>query len=187
MQLSARFEIIDQRAVIAETRCRFTLGQRYIPGGVIGRARLRTTLMYRLNQDLQLGLEYNPLADEVGPLVNYRAIRETLLRPALSFGTSSDRIGTPRGRAYYATVSKDLEPHLRLPVSLYASALYGTFDEEFVYPFGANFRVARGWTFTPQFDGHASHGLLTYAWDRYSVTGLLVRWRHPGLAITVGF
>jgi hypothetical protein len=143
--------------------------------------------MYRLTQDLQLGVEWNPLAHEVGPLVNYRALREKGLRPALSFGTSSDRIGTPRGRAYYATLSKDLEPYTKLPVSVYFSALYGTWDDEFVFPFGANFRLARGWTFTPQFDGHAAHGLLTYSWDRYSVTGMLVRWRHPGIAFNVGF
>lgn len=166
---------------------RFNLGIRYVPGGVISRAKLRTTLMYRLNQDLQVGVEYNPLAEEVGPLVNYRALHETPNRPALSFGTSSDRIGTPSGRAYYGTLSKDLEPYVKLPVSLYVSALYGTWDDEFVFPFGANFRLGKRWTFTPQFDGHASHGLLTYAWDRYGVTGMLVRWRHPGIAFNVGF
>jgi hypothetical protein len=166
---------------------RFNLGVRYIPGGVIDRAKLRTTLLYALTQDLQLGVEYNPLAEEVGPLVNWRALRETGNRPALSFGTSSDRIGTPHGRAYYGTLSKDLEPYLKVPVSIYAGALYGTWDDEFVFPFGANFRIARGWTFTPQYDGHAAHGLLTYAWSRYSVTGMLVRWRHAGVAFNIGF
>ena len=137
---------------------RFNLGLRYIPHGVIDRAKFRTTLMYRLTQDLQLGVEYNPLADEVGPLANYRAIRETRNRPALMFGTSSARIGTPDGRAYYATLSKDLEPYIKWPVGVYFSALYGTWDDEFVFPFGANLRLGRYWTFTPQFDGHASHG-----------------------------
>mgnify|MGYP007078504674 CR=1 FL=1 len=166
---------------------RFNLGIRYIPGGVIDRAKLRTTLMYRVNPDLQVGVEYNPLADDLGPLANYRAIRETLRRPALSFGTSSDRIGTPHGRAGYGVLSKDLEPFVDLPVSVYFSALYGGFDDEWVYPFGANVRLGRQWTFTPQFDGHAAHGLLTYSWDRYSVTGLLVRWRYPGVAFSLGF
>jgi hypothetical protein len=166
---------------------RFNLGIRYVPGGVIDRAKLRTTLMYRATPDLQLGIEYNPFAEEVGPLVNFRAVRETRNRPALSFGTSSDRIGTPFGRAYYATFSKDLEPYLKVPVSLYGGPLYGSFDDEFVYPFGANFRLGDHWTFTPQYDGHASHGLLTYAWDRYSVSGILVRWRHPGIAFNIGF
>lgn len=166
---------------------RFNLGVRYIPSGVIDRAKLRTTLMYRLSSDLTLGVEYNPLADEVGPLVNLRAIDETRNRPALTFGTSSDRIGTPTGRAYYGTLSKDLEAHTKLPVSVYFSALYGTWDDEFVFPFGVNVRLGKRWVFTPQYDGHAAHGLLSYSWDRYSVTGMLVRWRHPGIAFNIGF
>jgi hypothetical protein len=143
--------------------------------------------MYRLRQDLSVGIEYNPLAGDVGPLANWRPVRETRHRPALSFGTSSDRIGTPFGRAYYATLSKDLQPYLDFPVSVYVSALYGSFDDEWVVPFGASFRLGRQWTFTPQFDGHAAHGLLSYSWDRYSVTGMLVRWRHPGIAFNIGF
>lgn len=166
---------------------RFNLGVRVIPGGVIDRAKLRTTLLFRLTPDLQIGVECNPLAEEVGPLVNYRLLRETGNRPALSFGTSSDRIGTPSGRAYYATFSQDLRPRLGVPVELHAGALFGTWDDEFVFPFGANLRLGERWTFQPQFDGHAAHALLSYAWDRYTVTGLLVRWRHPGIAFNVAF
>lgn len=166
---------------------RFNLGVRYIPHGVIDRARLRTTLLYRLRSDLQVGVEYNPLADDLGPLANYRPVRETRLRPALAFGTSSDRIGTPFGRAYYATMSKDLEPITGLPVAPYVGALWGSFDDEWVAPFGASIRVGRRWTLQPQFDGHAFHALATYSWDRYSVTGILVRGRYPGVAFNVGF
>ena len=158
-----------------------------VPKGVIDRAKWRNTLMYRLSQDLQVGIEYNPLAPEVGPLANWRVLRETRNRPALSFGTSSDRIGTPYGRAYYATFSKDLQAQTKLPVGVYVSALYGSFDDEWVGPFGATVRLGKHWTFTPQFDGHASHGLLSYSWKRYSVTGMLVRWRHPGIAFNIGF
>lgn len=166
---------------------RFNLGIRYVPSGVISRAQWRNTLMYRLRQDLSLGVEYNPLAGDVNPLVNWRPVAETRNRPALSFGTSSDRIGTPFGTAYYATVSKDLEPYTKLPVGVYFSALYGTFDDEFVFPFGASVRLGKHWTFTPQYDGHASHGLLSYAWKQYSLTGMLIRWRHPGVAFNIGF
>lgn len=143
--------------------------------------------MYRVSRALALGVEYNPLAEEVGPLVNFRAWEETGGRPALSFGTSSDRIGTPRGRAYYATLSRDLEARTGLPVSVYAGALYGTFEDEFVFPFGAGIRLSRRWTFTPQFDGHASHGLLSYTRGGWTVTGLLIRWRHPGVAFNLAF
>jgi hypothetical protein len=166
---------------------RFNLGVRVIPGGVIDRAKWRNTLMYRLTQDLQVGVEYNPLVGEVGPLANYRVLRETQNRPALTIGTSSDRIGTPFGTAYYATFSKDLEPHIGLPVAPYFSVLYGSFDDEFVYPLGATIRLGRQWTVTPQFDGHAFHQLITYSWDRYSLTGILVRGRDPGIAFNVGF
>jgi hypothetical protein len=166
---------------------RFNLGIRVVPHGVIDRARWRNTLMYRLNQDLQVGVEYNPLADDVGPLVNYRLLRETKNRPALSFGTSSDRIGTPFGRAYFGTLSKDLEPYIKLPVSAYWGVLWGSYEDEFIFPAGLNFRLGNQWTVTPQYDGHASHGLLTYSWDRYSVTGMLIRWRYPGVAFNIGF
>ena len=166
---------------------RFTLGTRYIPGGVLDRAKLRTTLMFRLLPDLQAGAEFNPLADEVGPLVNYRVFRETVGRPALSLGTSSDRIGTPRGQAYYASFSKDLERLTHLPASVYAGPLFGTWDQEIVFPFGLNYRLGSRWVLNPQFDGHAAHGLLSYTWDRYTLSGVLVRWRHPGVALSVGF
>jgi len=165
---------------------RFNLGIRYLPD-VIDRAKWRNTLMVKLRKELSVGIEYNPLVGEIGPLANLRVFAETRRRPALSFGTSSDRIGTPFGTAYYATLSKDLQAHTKLPMGVYVSALYGSFDDEVVFPFGASFRVAKGWTFTPQFDGHASHGLLSYAWERYTITGLLVRWRHPGVAFNVGF
>lgn len=143
--------------------------------------------MYRLRKDLSLGVEYNPLANDVHPLANWRPVLETKNRPALSFGTSSDRIGTPHGTAYYATLSKDLEQHTKLPLGVYVSAFYGSFDNEFLIPFGANVRLGRQWTFTPQFDGHAAHGLLSYSWDRFTVTGMLIRWRHPGVAFNIGF
>ena len=57
---------------------------------------------------LSVGIEYNPLASDLQPLVNWIALKEGEKRPALIFGTSSDRIGTPEGQAYYFTFSKDL-------------------------------------------------------------------------------
>lgn len=165
---------------------RFNYGVRYIPA-VIPRARWRNTLMYRAHPDFQVGVEYNPLVGEVGPLANLRAVRETKNRPAVVFGTSSDRIGTPFGTAYYMTIAKDLEPFVKLPVAPYFGVLYGSFDDEVVFPFGAAIRLGKHWTLTPQFDGHAVHGLLGYTWDRYSVTGVLVRGREPGVAFNVAF
>ena len=64
----------------------------------------------------------------MGLLVNWRAVEETASRPMLMLGTSSDRIGTPSGRAYYATLAKDLERHVGLPVAPYVGAAWGEFD-----------------------------------------------------------
>lgn len=72
------------------------IGTRWIPEQ-IDRAKWRNTIMYRLHSQLQLGVEYNPLADEVGPLGNALLLFDTNNRPAVMLGTSSDRIGTADG------------------------------------------------------------------------------------------
>ena len=38
------------------------------------------------------------------------------------FGTSSDRIGTPEGQAYYVTLSKDLSTVKDWPIAPYVGA-----------------------------------------------------------------
>ena len=98
---------------------RVTLGHRMI-ADQIPRASVRTTAMFRLLPTLSVGIEYNPRAEDVGPLLNWVALTETDSRPAVIAGTSSDRIGTPSGRSYYATVSKSLHETLHLPVAPYS-------------------------------------------------------------------
>ena len=63
----------------------------------VDRAKWRATLNYRVFSKLQVGVEFNAKADEVGPLVTWFLLTETSRRPALFFGTSSDRIGSPEG------------------------------------------------------------------------------------------
>ena len=94
----------------------------------IDRATWRNTLAYRLFPRLTVGVEYNPLDGDVGPLVNFVAVTETEKRPALILGTSSDRIGTPEGRSFYATFSKDLTESTGLPIAPYVGYSYGQFD-----------------------------------------------------------
>jgi hypothetical protein len=168
---------------------RWTYGLRLL-SNQIDRATWRNTLMYRLNQDLQVGVEYNPLADDVSPLANYRAVRETRRRPAVIFGTSSDRIGTPEGnQGYYVTFSKDLQPLTGLPVAPYLAVQYSEFDRGINFPMGAAIRLGHDWTLMPTYDGHAFHPMISYRWKhgKYSLTGILVRGRDPGFSFTVGF
>ena len=81
---------------------------RVIEGIPVDRARIRFTVAYSVTERFTLGLEANPKDDDYGPIANYRLLDETEFRPAIVLGTSSDRIGTPSGRSYYAMAAKDL-------------------------------------------------------------------------------
>ena len=48
--------------------------------------------------------------------------------PALIVGTSSDRIGTPHGRSFYAAINKDLTEAVGLPVAPYVGYSYGHYE-----------------------------------------------------------
>ena len=52
----------------------------------MNRPQWRFTANYRLHQRLQVGIELNPKAQEVGPLVTLFLLTETETRPALFFG-----------------------------------------------------------------------------------------------------
>jgi len=135
---------------------------------------LRTTLTYRFLPRFTAGIEYNPLADDVGPIANWLAVTETENRPAVMLGTSSDRIGTPHGRAFYATASKDLEDSTGLPIAPYAGVSYGTFDDEAVGIGGLVIRWQERWFSTHMWDGHNLHHLLETTLDHGQTVGLIV-------------
>lgn len=139
----------------------------------VDRARVRTTLTYALAPDVRVGLEYNPLADDVGLLANWRAVAETETRPAILLGTSSDRIGTEDGRAYFATASKDLEGWLDVPVAPYAGVSCGESDDELAAIGGLSIRWSDRITSLHLWDGHNLHHVIEHAFDR-STLGLVV-------------
>lgn len=153
---------------------RWHLGLRWVAGIPVDRARLRLTATYALAPDLLVGVEYNPLADDVGVLANWRMVEEGPRRPALILGTSSDRIGTPSGRAYYATLSKDLEPWLGLPVAPYAGAAYGEFEDAWEAIGGLQVRWGEHWSSTHSWDGHDLHHLLDRTWAGGWRTGIVL-------------
>lgn len=153
---------------------RWTFAARVIPNIDAERARLRTTLAYRVANDLQVGIEFNPAQPDIGPIANWRAIDETKERPALIFGTSSDRIGTPHGRAFYGTFSKDLEAWTDLPIAPYAGVSFGTFDDELVGIAGLVVRWADRVSTTHLYDGHNIHQLANYTLDGGRSLGLVV-------------
>ena len=159
--------------------------------GQIKRATHRTILTYQLHPDVRVGLEYNAGVDEVNFVGNWRALRETRSRPALIFGTSSDRIGTPEGQSYYATLSKSLQPHIGLPIAPYVGLSYSGFEDRLLVPWGVNARLGRAWSASLIHDGVRSHLAATYSWKRYGLTFLAVGnpdgSRDPGVNLSVSF
>jgi hypothetical protein len=127
----------------------------------------------------------NPVVEEVGPLATWFLVTEEGPRPAAFLGTSSDRIGSPEGtRAYYLTVAKNIDP---LPVSIYGTVNYSTWDDGWNLPFGANVEVVPGVTIQPMYDGHRTHLLGTYSAERFSVTLIWAWLERAGFAASVGF
>ena len=164
----------------------FTAGVRIIPG-VIDRARWRNTLMWHPQHRISLGVEYNPLADDVHPLANFILHQETDTLPAVILGTSSDRIGTPGGQAYYVTVSKDLQHWTDLPVAPYAGVSYGTWDDEAVIVGGVNWRFSEHLSSMIIFDGHKVHPTLTWTKGPWSIGGILAFGKEPGIFVNRRF
>jgi hypothetical protein len=151
----------------------------------LDRPRWRATGNYRIHQRLQIGLEYNPQAKEIGPLFSLFLFTETERRPALFLGTSSDRIGSPAGKqSYFATVSKYV-PACR--ASFYASLNYSEWDAEFNAPFGASVEFGKGISVRWMYDGDRQHGMLNYYASRYGVSVMYVWLDTMGLTFSVGF
>jgi hypothetical protein len=140
--------------------------------------------MHQLRPDFKAGVEWNARANEIGFVANWRALPETARRPAVIFGTSSDRIGTPRGQSYFVTASKSIPG---LPVAPYVSASYSGYENRMLYPFGVNVAIGDRWTAMLINDGVHTHLSATYAWSRFALTLLAVNRRDPGFTIGARF
>jgi len=135
--------------------------------------------MARITRDVKAGIEVNAKVREVGIVANWRALRETERRPAIIFGTSSDRIGTPEGQSYYVTMSKSLHPH----IAPYAGVSYSGYEERWLHPFGVNVALPRGWSAMLINDGVHTHLSASRAWRNLSVTLLAVERKDLGLTL----
>ena len=170
----------------AADNAQWEVSHRYL-ADQIDRATHRTIVMHQLRPSLKLGIEWNARADEVGLVANWRALSESRHRPAVIFGTSSDRIGTPEGQAYYVTVSRSLHHETGLPVAPYVSASYGTFENRVVFPFGLNVAIGSRWSAMLINDGVHTHLSATFAWNRFAVTILAIERKDPGMTIGARF
>ena len=154
----------------------------------VDRATVRATLIYRWHPRVHIGVEYNPLVGEVRPLLTLIPVTETLNRPAIIFGISSDRIGTPSGTSFYLTASKDLQHWTGLPIAPYAGVVYGTYEDKFRAIGGLIIRFHPRLTGLAQFDGVKVHPSMTYTFnDTHAFTFLMIRGKDPGMTYTFSF
>ena len=141
--------------------------------------------MVRVLPKLQIGIEFNPGADEVGPLVNWFLVTERHGVPGVFLGTSSDRIGTDAGdQSYYLTAAKGLP---WFPVSAYATLNWSEADEALNFPFGATLDLSHGFSVRPMYDGERTHLMASYGTERWVLSFLYVWLEHPGVSLGLGF
>lgn len=166
---------------------RWELSYRFIDGQV-DRATHRVVLMRQWTPSFKAGIEINPLVDEVGLVANWRVVSETARRPALILGTSSDRIGTDSGQAYYATMSKSLNRELGVPIAPWVGVSWSGAEDRFLYPFGASISLTERLSASVQNDGVHTHGSMSFALaSRWTLTLLAVRLEDLGISIGTRF
>ena len=169
-----------------QSRDRWTWGFRLL-SNQIPRAAVRTTLTYRFHPRLSAGIEYNPRADEVAPLVNFLLLTETSDRPAVMLGTSTDRIGTPSGQSFYATFSKNLQERTGMPIAPYAGVAYGTYDDRARPIGGLTIFLGKGFSLLATYNGVQVHPLLNYSRGRHTLSLVMVKGRDPGVSYSLAF
>ena len=165
---------------------RWTLGVRLLTNQ-IPRAAVRTTLTYKFHPRIQAGLEYNPRASEVAPLANILLLTETSKRPALMVGTSTDRIGTPSGQSFYATLSKSLHRETNLPIAPYVGVAYGTYEDRLRPIGGLSIALSEKFSLLATFNGVNVHPLLNFNHGRHALSLIMVKGRDPGMSYSVAF
>ena len=121
----------------------------------------------------------------MGPIATCFVLTERGRWPAVFLGTSSDRIGSPKGtQSYYVTAARNLDP---VPVSIYGSLNYSEWDESVNVPFGANIEIAPRVTLQPMYDGNRTHLLGVYSAERFSISLIYAWLERGGVAASVGF
>jgi|GEM_PF-875055 len=144
---------------------RFELDLRLIEGIDSDRSRASVVATYAWDERLTLGFEAAPEDDSFSPLVVYRVFDETRERPALTVGTTTDRIGTPSGRSYWATVGRSFAEAVDFPVSVYAGAAWGEFEDELHAVGGVRIDWDRGISTTSAWNGQGLDHSLDLEFD----------------------
>jgi hypothetical protein len=171
----------------ATSQGRFIYSLRYIPDE-IDRAKLRTTLLYLFSDRVRAGIEWNPLADDASILVNVHVVREGKRKPAVIFGLSSDRIGTPFGKSLFLTASRDFRIGGGVSIAPYVGAAHGTYEDKTRAIGGVNLRFSKSLSALAIFDGVRLHEVISFEKGSHGLSAVFIRnGRRLGVSYNVVF
>lgn len=108
-------------------------------------------------------------------------------RKATPYGTSSDRIGTPEGRSFYATLSKDMAEATGLPIAPYIGYSYGQFEDRGRVIGGLNVTFTDWMQSQVIFDGVKVHPILNFSFGRHQLGLMFAQGKNPGIAYSISF
>lgn len=134
-----------------------------MPNSPVARAETRWVAAWRATRRLSLAIEHNPGEDEWLPNFNFAISLpgEHLPNVGLIAGTSSDRIGTPDGRAWFLTAPFAAPAECPVPISGYFGASYGTWADDLRAIGGLTWWLDDRTSVGVQHDGEQVHWLLS--------------------------
>lgn len=184
----------------------WTLSYRYVGTSEVA-SRHRFSIDHMITPNLSVGLErsgsdssvmptstlsdgfFNYLKNSDGdspvlPRATWFASPERPNHPSVTFGFASDRLSTPRGQAFFATIAKSIP---KVPVTPFVSVKTNTYGGRTVFPFGVNWYLPNNMALQAINDGDYSHLLLTKVLGTTSVSLLYARTQYWGMVVSYGF
>ncbi len=169
-----------------EASGKWTVGARVI-SDQIDRAKLRFTLTRGLTDSLQVGIEWNPLAEKVSPLANWRAISETSDVLRSSSGRHPIASGRPRANPSTSRRARICLPGCGCRWRRTVGVAYGTYEDKARAIAGLNIYFPASVSSLVIYDGVKVHPTLSWSRDRHTISFVLANAEDPGVSYSVVF
>ena len=135
-----------------------------------------------MNEDLQLGVEYNYAEDSILPIVMYRLIDATESTPAVMIGTNS---AWPSSEVDGNAVSMTLAMMLDADTSATLGASYMLENYEWRTPASLSRRLTDNLSMSVMYDGDDLHPLLILDREHASVSFILLGGEDPAISVSL--
>ncbi|NCF55442.1 MAG: hypothetical protein GWP41_04155 [Planctomycetia bacterium] len=148
------------------------------------REKLEFSLVHRVSDDLQAGVEYGVDSNDLYPMINYRLFSATDNTPAIILGTSSAwPSGEVDGNAFFISSATLLSDRSSGSLSL----SYTPDDESWKIPASYRYVVSDQIDATLIWDGEDLHPLLTWRGSKINLSVILLSGEDLTLSTTVNF